>query len=145
MCFEYFYFLFCIFDVFFLCNKASLANRSLVERSERCWVRTEQEHRQELTGATGRGTGTATRTRRVRRLTIYFVTLEIRIHLSTGKDAFDRIDAEGVSSAAELGESGDRTQEGCDGSIERGEAQLLLADAGEVMSTLRVRETTQPI
>ncbi|CAM9483729.1 unnamed protein product, partial [Pylaiella littoralis] len=56
------------------------------------------------------------------------------------KDAFDRIDAEGVSSAAARGESGDRTQEGCDGSIERGEAQLLLADAGEVMSKLRVEE-----
>lgn len=53
------------------------------------------------------------------------------------KDAFDRIDAEGVSSAAERGERGDKIQE-CDGSIERGEAQLLLADAGEMMSYLRV-------
>jgi len=53
------------------------------------------------------------------------------------KDAFDRIDAEGVSSAAERGERGDKVQE-CDGNIDREEVQLLLADAGETMTHLRV-------
>eukprot|EP00903_Cladosiphon_okamuranus_P011263 g10621.t1 len=55
------------------------------------------------------------------------------------KDAFDRIDAESVSSAAERGERGENDQER-DGSVDRGEAQLLLADAGEIMSHLRIEE-----
>lgn len=59
------------------------------------------------------------------------------------KDAFDRIDAEGVSAAAERGERGDKVQE-YDGSIDRGEVQLLLADTGEVMSKLRVRTRARP-
>lgn len=67
---------------------------------------------------------------------------EERLPKKNTKDAFDRIDAEGVSAAAERGERGDNVQEH-DGSIERGETQLLLADAGEIMSHLRV--STQPI
>lgn len=54
------------------------------------------------------------------------------------KDAFDRIDLEGVSATVERGERGGQCPEGCDGSVERGEAQLLLADTGEIMSKLRV-------
>ncbi|CAM9586390.1 unnamed protein product [Ectocarpus sp. 4 AP-2014] len=56
------------------------------------------------------------------------------------KNAFDRIDAEGVSAAAERGERSAKSRGEYDGSVDRGEAQLLLADAGEVMSKLRVEE-----
>lgn len=56
------------------------------------------------------------------------------------KNAFDRIDAEGVSAALERGERGAKSRGEYDGSVYRGEAQLLLADAGEVMSKLRVRQ-----
>ncbi|CAM9193788.1 unnamed protein product, partial [Hapterophycus canaliculatus] len=56
------------------------------------------------------------------------------------KCAFDRIDSEGVSAAVERGERGGQSPQGCDGSVERGEVQLLLADAGEIMSKLRAEE-----
>ncbi|CAM9988729.1 unnamed protein product [Scytosiphon promiscuus] len=56
------------------------------------------------------------------------------------KTAFDRIDSEGVSAAVERGERGDHFPQDRNGSVERGEAQLLLADSGEIMSKLRVEE-----
>lgn len=56
------------------------------------------------------------------------------------QDAFDSVDFEGVLASSDGGEHGGsgHLSPQCEGTIERGEAQLLLADAGEVMTKLRV-------
>lgn len=56
------------------------------------------------------------------------------------QDAFDRVDFEGVLASSDRGERGGsgHLSPQCEGTVERGEAQLLLADAGEVMTQLRV-------
>ncbi|CAM9348138.1 unnamed protein product, partial [Laminaria digitata] len=54
------------------------------------------------------------------------------------KDSFDRIDVEGGSVTSDGGKREDRPPGGCAGTIAREEAQLLLADNGEVMTKLRV-------
>eukprot|EP00904_Undaria_pinnatifida_P012189 jgi/Undpi1/80/HiC_scaffold_1.g00080.m1 len=56
------------------------------------------------------------------------------------KDTFDRIDLEGGSVLSEGGKKEDRPQTGLAGSVAREEAQLLLADNGEIMTMLRVEE-----
>lgn len=54
------------------------------------------------------------------------------------QDSFDRIDFEGVTASAERGESREKDCMEGEGVVERAEAQMLLADAGEVMTQLRV-------
>lgn len=58
------------------------------------------------------------------------------------QDVFDRVDFEGVLAASDLGDRGGsgHLPPQCEGTVARGEAQLLLADAGEVMTQLRVSE-----
>lgn len=57
------------------------------------------------------------------------------------QDAFDHIDSERVLMVLESGERGAVVDpgSGCEGRIDRREIQLLLADAGEIMTTLRVK------
>lgn len=56
------------------------------------------------------------------------------------QEAFDRIDFEGVVAESEGKGRGEvDPAAGCSCKIERGEIQLLLADAGELMTKLRVR------
>ena len=62
--------------------------------------------------------------------------LAIFFHLM--QDTFDRIDLEGGSVLSEGGKKEDRPQTGLAGSVAREEAQLLLADNGEIMTMLRV-------
>lgn len=67
----------------------------------------------------------------------------LRINLVTTKtieqDAFDRIDFESVSAASgQCQERGEKYRVQCEGFVERGQLQLLLADAGEIMTDLRV-------
>lgn len=55
------------------------------------------------------------------------------------QDAFDRIDFESVSAASgQSQEGGGQNCVQCEGFVEREQVQLLLADAGEIMTDLRV-------
>lgn len=74
-------------------------------------------------------------------MSVFLMSLRLTLHdFKLWQEACDRIDIEGVRAGSEdkgYGEEDSAAE--CSGKIDRRQTQLLLSDAGELMTTLRVR------